>query len=120
METITIISEAPGVDETIWHATSNGKQSVGKTAGEALDNLTDLLDHDVSGAMVVVQPMQPDRFFTAEQQNRLEELMARWRDVRDAGDRLPQAEQAELESLVAVQLEGAAQRAEAMLGGSKR
>ncbi|MEK7831398.1 MAG: hypothetical protein AAB401_09960, partial [Acidobacteriota bacterium] len=61
--------------------------------------------------------MQPDRFFTSEQRNRLQELMVRWRTARDEGARLPKEEQAELESLVSAQLEGAAQRAEAMLNG---
>ncbi|HMV50180.1 MAG TPA: hypothetical protein PLD20_28980 [Blastocatellia bacterium] len=115
MEMVTILPEESGMFETRWHASSNGKQSIGKTAGEALDNLTGALDDSVSGSVVVVQPMRPDRFFTAEQRARLQELMTRWRTARDAESQLPQEEQDELESLISAQLEGAAQRAEALL-----
>lgn len=117
METITITPEGSDAYETLWRASSNGKHSIGKTAGDALDKLSESLSEDVSGAVVFVQPMQPDRFFTAEQRERLQELMARWRTARDEGKRLPDEEQKELESLVSAQLEGAAQRAEAMLSG---
>lgn len=117
METITIIPEDSVTSEPLWRASYSGKHSIGKTAGEALDNLTESLSDSVSGAVVVVQPMQPDRFFTAEQRNRLQELMGKWRTARDTGGTLVNEEQAELEALVAAQLEGAAQRAEAMLAG---
>lgn len=117
METITITPESSVVSETLWRASANGKRSIGKTAGEALDNLTNSLTENVSGSVVFVQPMQPDRFFTEEQRDRLQELMAKWRTARDMGAKLVQEEQSELESLVEAQLEGAAQRAEAMLGG---
>ncbi len=63
--------------------------------------------------------MRPDRFFTSEQQNRLEELMRLWRAARDAGAQLPTEQQAELEALVEAQLEGAARRAEAMFANIK-
>lgn len=119
MDTITIGAEILNAGETIWHASSKGKRSVGKTAGEALDKLTPLLDEDTSGALVVIQPMRPDRFFTAEQRERLEELMALWRTARDSGAQPPPEQQAELEALVEAQLEGAAQRAEAMLNTLK-
>jgi hypothetical protein len=56
-----------------------------------------------------------DRFFTNEQRQRLEDLMGMWRAARDASSQLPPEQQAELESLVEAQLEGAARRAEAML-----
>jgi len=117
METITILPEDSTTSGTLWRASYSGKHSLGKTAGEALDKLTESLNDNVSGAIVVVQPMQPDRFFTAEQRNRLQELMTKWRTARDVGTKLSDEEQAELESLVGAQLEGAANRAEAMLAG---
>jgi hypothetical protein len=58
--------------------------------------------------------MLPDRFFTAEQQERLEERMASWRQARDTGLRLCPQDQAELESLVDAELHAAAERAAAI------
>jgi hypothetical protein len=63
--------------------------------------------------------MRPDRYFTAEQRARLEELMALWRVARDSSAQLPPEQQAELEALVEAQLEGAALRAEALLNDLK-
>lgn len=59
--------------------------------------------------------MKLDRFFTEDQLRRLAELMARWRKARDQGNTLPPDEQAELEQLVAAELEGATRRAAALL-----
>ena len=57
---------------------------------------------------------RPDPFFTESRRRRLEELMAKWRDARDAGLRLPSEDQAELESLVDAELCAAADRAAAI------
>ena len=57
----------------------------------------------------------PDEFSTAEQQARLFELMARWRQARDSRAPFPAEDQAELESLVADELRAAAVRAEQLL-----
>ena len=56
--------------------------------------------------------MRPDAFFTAAQQERLAELMQRWRRARDTNTVLPKEAQDELHSLVAAELEGATRRAE--------
>ena len=120
MATISIAPETPDVTGTLWRARAEGKESFGRSAGEALDALEPELDPETSSTLVLVQHFRPDRFFTAEQQNRLIELMARWRAARDVGSRLPSNEQAELEALVEAELEGAAQRAEAMLNEQKR
>jgi hypothetical protein len=61
------------------------------------------------------QQTRPDRFFTAEQQKRLEELMARWRIARDAGQPFPPEDQAELDALVLAELQAATERAKALL-----
>jgi hypothetical protein len=63
---------------------------------------------------IIMPDLRPDRFFTAEQQQRLSELMQRWREARDKGSALPPCQQAELESLVEAELEAARLRAEAM------
>jgi hypothetical protein len=64
-----------------------------------------------------LQPLRPDRFFTAEQQQRLAQLLQRWRTARDQHTTLPPEEQAELKALVAAELRGATERAGAMMGG---
>jgi hypothetical protein len=62
----------------------------------------------------MVQYAQPDRFFTAAQQQRLAELMERWRNARDGGNAFPAEEQAELDALIEAELAGSAQRAAAL------
>jgi len=79
-----------------------------------LDALTPQLSVDEAGTLIIVQILCPDRFFTAEQQQRLSELMARWRAARDKGETLPPSEQSELETLVEAELRAAAGRATAL------
>jgi hypothetical protein len=57
---------------------------------------------------------RPDCFFTAEQQQRLEELMGRWRTARDMGTSLSDEEQTELESLVEAEVRATTERASAL------
>ncbi|MFB2982155.1 hypothetical protein [Microseira sp. BLCC-F43] len=49
---------------------------------------------------MIVQNFRSDRFFSAEQQKRLSELMSIWRTARDRGETLPLDRQAELDNLV--------------------
>ena len=91
------------------------KHSHGKTAGEALDALTAQLSKDETGTLVIVQHFRPDHFFTADQQQRMAELMARWWAAREAGATLPAAEQAELDSLVDEEVHASAKRTAALL-----
>jgi len=97
-----------------YRAVAGERHAQGKTAGEALDALTDQLSADETSTMVIVQSLRPDRFFTAAQQQRLEALMARWRTLRDQGCTLPPDEQAELEALIAAELRASATRAGAL------
>lgn len=100
-----------------YRAAAGDKQSVGRTAGEALDALVSQLPTDQAGTIVIVQDLRPDRFFTAAQRERLSELMDRWRAARDAGASLDPAEQAELDALVEAELHGSAERAAAVAHG---
>jgi hypothetical protein len=59
--------------------------------------------------------MRPDALFTAEQQQRLAELLARWRAAHDAGASLPPQEQAELDALVEAELRAATERSAALV-----
>jgi hypothetical protein len=114
MTTIAILPE-PAATGTTYRAVAGNAQSVGTTPGEALDNLTAKLNADETGTLVVVQQLRPDRFFGAAQQQRLAELMGRWRAARDAGGPWLAAEQSELDALVQAELRAAAQRAESLV-----
>ena len=111
MTAITILPEKIGVEETTYRAVAGDRESVGRSAGEALDALASQLNDDEGGMLVVIQRLRPDHFFTAAQQQRLAELMSRWRIARDAGGSLAVDEQVELQSLVEAELEAARRRA---------
>lgn len=117
MTTITIVPESPGSPATSYRAIAGKIQSSGTTAGQALDALTAQLGEAESGTLVVVQHLRPDRFFTAQQQQRLQELMTCWRKARDAGMKLPEDAQAELTALVETEVRAAGQRTAALANG---
>jgi len=116
MTTIAIVPDNPKASPARFLAVAGEVQSVGATAGQALDALTAQLGGPEATTLVVVQPMRPDALFTAEQQQRLAALMAHWRAARDAGTSLPADEQAELDALVEAELRAAAQRSAALVG----
>ena len=113
MTAITILPEKIGAGETTYRAVAGNRESVGRSAGEALDALASQLSDDEAGMLVVIQNMRPDGFFTAAEHHRLEELMSRWRTARDCGSSLAAEEQVELQSLVDAELDAARRRAEA-------
>jgi K+-transporting ATPase c subunit len=115
MTTIAILQEAAAGGSILYRAVARRKESVGRTVGEALDALTSQLSEEEAGTLVIVQNFRPDHYFTARQQQRLSELMARWRQARDGGSCLSAPEQAELESLIEAELEAARKRTEAAL-----
>jgi hypothetical protein len=117
MTTIAILPEHSGATAQNYRAVAGKLQSVGRTIGEALDALTAQLGNADGTLLVVVQAARPDRFFTAPQQQRLRELMTRWRAARDAGTTLAAEEQAELDALVESETRAATQRAAALLRG---
>jgi hypothetical protein len=112
MTAITILPEKLGTVETRYRALAGERESVGRSVGEALDALTSQLSEDEAGMLVVIQNLRPDSFFTAAQQQRLGELMSRWRIARDCGGSLVEEEQAELQSLIDEELNAARRRAE--------
>jgi hypothetical protein len=114
---LPIPTETGGVS---YRAVAGDKHSEGKTAGEALDALTAQLSEEEVGTLVIVQSLRPDRFFSAAQQQRLAELMGRWRVARDKGETLPTEEQAELEALIEAELRAAADRAAALVDELER
>src|SRR5437660_12645061 len=85
MTTIAILPEGTKANGLTWRAVAGEKESTGTTAGEALDAMTGLLSDDENSALVIIQRLRPDRFFTSEQRRRLEELMAHWKAARNEG-----------------------------------
>src|SRR5438046_415072 len=115
MTKIAILAEPSVEGDTMYRAVSGARQAVAKTAGAALDALAAQLPPDQSGTLVVVQNHKPDQFFTAQQQGRLEDLMKRWRIVRDSGGVFSTSEQAELNALVEAEIQASGERAAAAL-----
>jgi len=114
MTKVAILPEVSEQGETLYRAIASGHQSLAKTAGAASDALAAQLPAGDAGTLVVVQSQQPDAFFTAQQQERIRVLMARWRAARDVGVSLSPAEQAELEALLDAEVQAAGRRAAAL------
>ncbi len=110
MTTIAILP-VPTEKGISYQGTAGDKRSLGRTLGEALDALTPQLPDADAGLLVVVQSLRPDQFFSAAQQQRTGELMASWRQARDAGTAFPAAEQSELDALIEAELYASARRA---------
>lgn len=110
MTDIVLVPENPPT----YRAIAGQAQAVGATAGQALDAVMAQLGGPENTTLVVIRPMQPDEWFTAEQRQRLADLMIRWRVARDAGTQLPPDDQAELDALVRAELQAAAERSAAL------
>ncbi|MFH7245501.1 MAG: hypothetical protein ACHWZW_21920 [Spirulina sp.] len=115
MTTVAILPISNPNGEKAYRAVAGDKYSVGKTAGQALDALTAQLDEVEFSALLVIQSFRPDSFFSAEQQERLSELMNLWRSARDQGQELPPEQQAELDNLVEIELQAATTRTSALM-----
>lgn len=120
MTRVAILPISTDKGEVSYCAVAGDRQSHGKTAGEALDALTVQLPEAETSTLIIVQSLRPDRFFDLAQQQRLAELMVRWRLERDKGQALPTDEQAELEALVEAELRAAAARATALADDLKK
>lgn len=117
MTTVSILPISNASGETSYCAIAGDKQSIGKTAGQALDALAAQLGETEFRALLIIQSFRPDSFFTLEQQTRLSELMNLWRAARDRGEALPPEQQAELDVLVDVELRAATARTAALMNG---
>ena len=91
-----------------FRAVSGGRESVGRTMGEALDALTADWGDDVPETAVLIQRFQPDAYFTAVQQDRMKELLAR-------RSNLTVEQRAELEALVDAELDATVARTHSLL-----
>ena len=97
--------------EASFEAAQGKLSAQGRTAGEALDALTALLETPTTH-VVIVQSQRPDRFFGAAEQARLKTLMQRFQTAQAGEASLSDAEREELEALVNAELEAAAARAQ--------
>jgi hypothetical protein len=110
MKTITILPE----NANKFRAISNGKESVGKTAGEALDAISSQMEDADDNTLVIIKRNNPDQFFSAEQKKQLAKLM----ELKRA-NKLSPDEQIELEKLVEAEIKGATERAANLLNALK-
>jgi hypothetical protein len=115
MTTVAILPVSDASGKRLYRAIAGDKQSTGKTAGEALDALTALLEGDKFSTLLIIQSFRPDWFFSTEQQQRLSELMNLWQTARDHEQTLPPEQQAELDSLVEAELKAATARTAALV-----
>lgn len=114
MVKVAIIPVTAKNGKITYNAVLGNKQTSGKTVGQALDALNVELTDSEGGTVVIIQNKKPDRFFGAEQQQRLQALMSRWRTARDNSHRLPDREQAELEELIELELHASENRSAAL------
>jgi hypothetical protein len=115
MNTVAILPISSISGEKSYRAILGDKQWVEKTAGQALDGLTDQLEENEFRALLVIQSFEPDQFFRVEQQQRLGELMSLWRLKQKQGQLLLRAQQLELDDLVDAELKAATARTEILM-----
>lgn len=120
MTKVAILPEPAAEGKTVYRAVAGARHAVAKTVGAALDALTAQLPPEETGTLVVVQNHRPDQFFTLQQQQRLQELMGRWRVARDSGNALSSSEQSELNALVDAEVQASGERASAALAGLEK
>src|SRR5262245_25869964 len=117
MTTISVLS--PPDAKSGYRAIAAGVEASGQTAGQAIDALVEQTGESPGATLIVIQPKAGDEFFSDEQRNRLADLMARWRAARDSGTPFPPNDQAELDALIAAELDAAVARSAALLRAAK-
>jgi len=115
MTKVAILPVSSEDGDISYSAVAGDKKTEGKTAGEALDALAAQLDVDDGNTLIIVQNRRSDRFFGAEQQKRLAELMEKWRLSRDQGTKFSAQEQSELDALVEAELKASGERAASLV-----
>jgi hypothetical protein len=115
MTTVAILPIYDASGNKSYRAVAGDKQSIGKTAGQALDALTTELGENEFSALLLLQNFHPDQFFGVEQLSRLSELMDMWRIAQNEGRSLPKEMQAELDNLVEAELKAATNRSASLL-----
>ena len=114
MTTISVFPEPTNPPARLYRAIAGEREAVWPTIGDAVKAVTDQMGDPQETTLIVVQPMQPDRFFNAEQMNRLRELMTKWRAALNSGTKLPPDELAELDDLVQAEFAAMIERSKAL------
>jgi hypothetical protein len=99
-------------DLRLYRAVSAGHTSTGTTPGEALDSLLAQPGFDISSA-VLIRPFAADEFFTQEQHDRMQDLLARRESLTDS-------ENEELDALIDAELDATVRRTASLLPGNGR
>jgi hypothetical protein len=107
MSSISIFEETTEANRPRFRALSGTRESVGRTAGEALDALNAELGDSEHASLIVVQQIGGDSFFSDAQFERLQDLLSR-------RDSLSQNELREMEMLAKAETLASAKRAEAL------
>ena len=77
MTTVSIETDEQLVGKPRYRAIAGKRQSTGRTAGEALDSLNKQHGGDVESALILVQRIGSDPYFSEDQYHRMKELLAR-------------------------------------------
>jgi hypothetical protein len=105
---VSIRIEQDEANRPRFRAVAGRRQSVGRTAGEALDALIAQEGGHIECSAVLVQRFAPDAFFTQAQHDRMQELLAR-RDSLTAG------ESTELDALIDAELDATVSRTDPLM-----
>jgi hypothetical protein len=115
MQSISIETVAASNGDRLYRAAIGDRHSVGRTAGEALDALNIQMGIQEINGFLLLKSFQPDQFFTAQQQQRLIELMSLWRIARDRDENISPEQQLELDTLIEAELNATTERSKAIL-----
>ena len=105
MTSIAIRTDQQEPSERRFRAIAGGRQSVGRTMGEALDALTSDWGDSIQETVVLIHRFQSDQYFTQAQYERMQTLLER----RFA---LTPEERIELEALIDAEVDATVTRTE--------
>ena len=103
MTAIAIRTEKKDTGQLRFRAIAGDRQSLGRTMGEALDALTQEWEDSTQETVVLIQHFQPDAYFTQDQYDRMQTLLAR-------RTQLTPEERTELEALIDAELDATVAR----------
>jgi hypothetical protein len=110
MKTISIKTVTTTDGKRLYQVSLGTQSSTGKTAGEALDDLTAKMENQEINGFLFLQVNEPDQFFTAPQQEKSAELKSLWQVARDQGNTLPIEQQAKLDDLMVLEMDAVIDR----------
>ena len=108
MSSVMIHSETTDHSKPRFRAVAGGLQSVGRTAGEALDSLLAQEGESIESSMIVIRRFAPDAYFSQAQHDRMQELLQRRSTLSDD-------ESSELDGLIDAELDATVLRSQAPL-----